>query len=78
VDLNQLYSDHQVLLMRGARATSRGTRHEHEVGASLLAGQIGCMQRVLGAAAAPVWEALATIDNRSLSAPAALHQDYAL
>jgi len=47
MDLNELYSDHQVALMR-ADGTS-----------SLIAGRIGGLQRALGAGAAPAWEALA-------------------
>ena len=67
MDLNQLYFDHQLLLIRAERAVSLGARREHEVGASRIAGQIGCMQRALGAAAAPNWEALAVVEG---SAPA--------
>lgn len=77
MDLNQLYFDHQLLLMQAQRARSESTKHDHEVGASLVAGRIGCMQRVLGATAAPVWEALAAVDGRSLAAPIRQHQGYA-
>lgn len=76
MDLNQLYFDHQLLLIKALRAPSGGAQHEHEVSASHIAGRIGCMQRALGAAAAPTWEALAAIDLGSLAAPARHHQGY--
>ena len=76
MDLNQLYFDHQVLLMQAQRARSESTIHQYEVGASSIAGRIGYMQRVLGATAAPVWEALAAVDGRSLVAPIRHHQGY--
>jgi len=66
VDLNQLYFDHQLLLMEASQATSVGVRHEHEVGASHIAGRIDCLQSAMGAAAAPIWEALAQADGGSL------------
>lgn len=77
MDLNQLYFDHQMLLIRAHRAASRDARHEHEIDASQIAGRIGCMQRALGAAAAPSWEALAAVDGRSLAAPLRHQQGYA-
>ncbi len=77
MDLNQLYFDHQVLLIKAARADTRGTRHEHEVSASHVAGRIGCMQRALGAAAARSWEMLAVADGGSLAAPHRHQQGYA-
>lgn len=76
MDLNQLYFDHQLLLIKALRSDSAGARHEHEVGASHVAGRIGCMQRSLGAAAAPVWETLAIIGKRSLAAPLRHQQGY--
>ena len=77
MDLNQLYFDHQVLLMKAARADTCAARHKHEVRASHVAGRIGCMQRALGAAAAPIWEMLAAADDRSLAAPHRHQQGYA-
>lgn len=59
MDFNQLYFDHQVLLMRADDASSDGAQHQHAFDASLIAGRIGCMQRALGAGAAPLWEARA-------------------
>lgn len=57
--LNQLYFDHQLLLIRGGDTSSRIGRAEHAFGASRLAARIGRFQRGLGAKAAPAWEALA-------------------
>jgi len=66
VDLNQLYFDHQQLLMEASQATSVGARHEHEIGASQIAGRIGCIQSAMGAAAVPIGEALAPVDGGPL------------
>lgn len=76
MDLNQLYFDHQILLMKAGRAVSAQLRHEHEVSASHIAGRIGCMQRSMGAASAPAWDALATIDERSLASHVRHQQGY--
>ena len=51
MDLNELYFDHQVAVMRADGARSREYRHDHRFDASLIAGRIGCMQRALGAGA---------------------------
>ena len=59
MDLNQLYFDHQLLLMKARQALSTEVRHAHELGAALVAGRIGGMQRAIGAACAPAWEAIA-------------------
>lgn len=77
MDLNQLYFDHQLLLMKASQATSAGVRQEHEIDASHVAGRIGCMQRAIGAAAAPIWEALAVVNGGSLAAQLRHHQGYA-
>jgi hypothetical protein len=66
VDLNQLYFDHQLLLMKARRTLSAEARRAHEAGASLLAGRIGRMQRALGAEGAPAWEAMAADRHESL------------
>ncbi len=66
MDLNQLYFDHQLLLMKAAGAASDSVRHEHEAVASRVAGRIGRTQRALGAPAAPVWEGLAAPRRRRL------------
>jgi len=71
VDLNQLYFDHQILLMKAYRAPSPSGRHGFEAAASCVAGRIGSLQGALGAAAAPAWRALAAIDRCRASAPAA-------
>ena len=65
MDLNQLYFDHQVLLMRADGALSGPARQERRFDASLLARRIGNRQRVLGAPAAAAWEMLA--DSRGAS-----------
>jgi hypothetical protein len=70
VDLNQLYSDHQRLLIKAGRARTPALRHGHEVAASHVAGRIGCMQRALGASGANAWDALAILGKGSLAAPA--------
>lgn len=59
MDLNQLYFDHQVLLIGAARALSCELRKEHELGASQIAQRIGCMQKSVGAGAAAGWDAVA-------------------
>jgi len=71
VDLNQLYSDHQLLLMRADRAASESGRRALEVTASHIAGRIGCMQRALGAAGARGWDALAARGEDLFAAPGA-------
>lgn len=66
MDLNELYFDHQVAVMRADGARSLECRHDRRFDASLIAGRIGCMQRALGAGAAPAWEALAARDATDL------------
>lgn len=63
MDLNQLYFDHQVLQMKADRAPARYLRREHRFGAAVIASRIGRGQRILGAAAARSWEALAFNDT---------------
>jgi hypothetical protein len=60
VDLNKLYYDHQVLLMKVCQAPTWHGRSQHVARASHLAGCIGRVQRGLGAAAATAWEAAST------------------
>ena len=78
MDLNQLYFDHQVLLIKAARADTCAARHEHEVSASHVAGRIGCMQRAVGASAAPAWDVLAAGSEASLASPERHLQGHAL
>lgn len=66
MDLNELYFDHQIAVMRADGASSREFRRDRRFNASLIAGRIGCIQRALGADAAPVWEALAARDATDL------------
>jgi len=77
VDLNRLYSDHQIALFEAARAPSEGLRRVHVVAASLLAGHIGRAQRTLGAAAAPAWETLAAPAQSLLASPGRCAPGYA-
>jgi hypothetical protein len=72
VDLNQLYFDHQVLLFQAERATCAERRQLHRNGAALIAGRIGCMQRALGARAAPGWTQAATLDSDWIGCPPSL------
>ena len=76
MDLNQLYFDHQVLLMQATRARTHALRHCHEVAATHVAGRIGCMQRALGAHAARGWDTLAATHG-SLAAAERHLQGYA-
>ena len=69
MDLNRLYSDHQILLIEAARAPSEVLRRVHTVAATHLAERIGRVQRTLGAAAAPTGETLAAPAQSSLAAP---------
>jgi hypothetical protein len=77
VDLNQLYSEHQALLMKAARAPNDAGRRGLEVAASHVAGRIGCMQRAMGAAAARAWDGLAVTCESSLASPGRHHRGYA-
>lgn len=51
MDLNQLYFDHQVLLIRAQDAPTLGLRHRHKVAAALVDGRIRRRQAKLGATA---------------------------
>ncbi len=77
MDLNQLYFDHQLLLIRARLAASFGIRDAHEAKASQIALRIGRMQRRLGAAAAQTWERLSVTGDHAVSAPQRHRQDYA-
>lgn len=66
MDLNQLYFDHQIAVMRADGALSRQFRRDRRFDASRIAGRIGCMQRALRAGAAPAWEALSARDATDL------------
>ena len=57
MDLNQLYFDHQILLIKADGAASPTARRGHEAAAALVAGRIGQSQVRLGAAAACAWMA---------------------
>ena len=77
MDLNQLYFDHQLLLMKARRSVSGESRRALEIGASHIAGRIGCIQRGLGAGCAPAWEALALGNVGSVAAPMRHQQGFA-
>lgn len=59
MDLNQLYFDHQLLLIKAQDASSPDARERFEETASVIACRIGRVQHALGAGAAPMWRALA-------------------
>lgn len=64
MDLNQLYHDHQLTLMRAARAFDSRVRLAQEKRAITIASAIEAKQRALGAAAARRWEAPYSSANR--------------
>jgi cytosine/adenosine deaminase-related metal-dependent hydrolase len=70
MDLNQLYSDHQVLLMRARTAGHGERRRVHETNARQIAAQIGCIQHRSGATAARAWLAQSARPGAALSAAA--------
>lgn len=55
MDLNQLYFDHQLSLMRADEADTPCLEHSHLHDAALVAARIGERQGKLGAAAACAW-----------------------
>jgi hypothetical protein len=55
MDLNHLYSEHQLALMRAAGATSRLTRVRHLGIASMIGNRIGWYQLSNGAPASSGW-----------------------
>ena len=59
MDLNQLYFDHQILLIKADGAASPSVRLGHEAAAAMVAERIGQRQVRLGAAAACAWMARA-------------------
>ena len=71
MDLNKLYYDHQVLLMKVCQAPTWHRRSQHIARASHLAGCIGRVQRGLGAAAAGAWEAASATGARGPGEPLA-------
>ena len=55
MDLNQLYFDHQIQLIRADCAATADARSGHQFAASQIAIRIGRRQMWLGAAAAGTW-----------------------
>jgi len=72
MDLNKLYFDHQIAVMRADGAVSCAFRRDRQSDASLIAGRIGCAQRTLGAAAALGWETLAAARHSTDLSPPSL------
>lgn len=58
MDLNKLYFDHQLLLMKARRPGTSQIRGEHLAAARAIAGRIATFQRGLGAASAAAWGTL--------------------
>ena len=71
MDLNQLYFDHQVLLMRAARAPASADAVRDLRSAAQIAGRIGDLQRAKGAAAEGDWNRRAA-NEQARAAPAPL------
>lgn len=59
MDLNQLYFDHQVSLIKAQDSATPRQREDHETEAARIAGRISHRQTKLGAAAACAWMARA-------------------
>jgi hypothetical protein len=57
VDLNKLYFDHQIQLIRADGAANEEARAGYALAAAEIAGRIGQKQARLGAAAACAWMA---------------------
>ncbi len=55
MDLNHLYSEHQIAVMRASASTSRLARTRHLAAAGVFAHHIGTYQRTIGAPAASGW-----------------------
>jgi len=68
MDLNQLYFDHQLLLMKACQAGPGRARSGHEIGARRLARTISAWQRSSGAPAAEAWEQQAVLPGAALCA----------
>lgn len=68
MDLNQLYLEHQHLLVKARRA-AEDERSVHERAASHIAARIGCLQTALGAPAAHNWVALAATGTSQAYGP---------
>jgi hypothetical protein len=56
MDLNQLYYDHQILLMRAAKAPNGTDKAAHRANAATIARTITGMHRASGARAMQSWE----------------------
>lgn len=55
MDLNQLYTEHQISLMRAAGAASEPTRRKHLLAAGVIGGQIFDLLSSKNAAASVDW-----------------------
>jgi hypothetical protein len=56
LDLNRLYFDHQLSLIKAQEAVTSAQRRDHESDAASIAGRIAHRQGLLGASAARAWE----------------------
>ena len=56
MDLNQLYFEHQILLMRAGHAACQRAGQMHRESARAIAVAIACLHRASGAAALQQWE----------------------
>lgn len=63
MDLNQLYFDHQILLMRAARSPVSADAALHLCKAARIAGQIQGLQQARGADAEAYWNRPAANDH---------------
>lgn len=71
MDFNQLYFDHQVLLMRADGSTVPADAADHLRDAALIAARIGAMQRAKGADAEAYWSG-PTANDHARQPPAGL------
>jgi hypothetical protein len=67
VDLNKLYFDHQLLLMKVRQAPTWHKQSQHFARALHLAASIGRVQRDLGATAASGWETASVAGDATCS-----------
>lgn len=65
MNLNQLYFRHQLLLIRADQSASADSRRLRRAAAARIACRIGSVQRKLGAAGAPAWEAQCGADRQA-------------
>lgn len=64
MDLNQLYHDHQLFLMRAEAASSAALGQSYRAGATIIAGRIESIHRASGASALRHWGERGTFPDR--------------